>query len=230
MEEDGKAQVREVTLNFDGKVGTIISNEEGMYDLNYIWRTWELREEDRPSEWNNAIKDYFLNPEISGIRTTRGRYGSTYGTQQVLYAYAMWIDVRFYSAIVEAFTLLVNGEIEAAKDMAASITTSAFVSLRKEQREWFHTLKPVIINSSGMGRFRANLRELKFYQLVCLSTFGITPAEFERQNGMRPRDWIEINESECDAIVYERKIKEGIRMLSQGSSWSALQMALMPIR
>jgi len=106
----------EVTLTFNNTTATITSNDEGMFDLNDIWRDYDLKASQSPSQWRNKAKAHFV---LSGKLQTRkgqgGRNGATLATLEALYAYAMWVDVEFYMVVVEAFAALTRGDTERAK-------------------------------------------------------------------------------------------------------------------
>ncbi|WP_404408401.1 hypothetical protein LG272_10490 [Pseudidiomarina marina] len=54
----------------------------------------------------------------------------TLATLEALYAYAMWVDVKFYMVVVEAFAALTRGDTEEAKRIA-----NQCVSVRNKLRE-----------------------------------------------------------------------------------------------
>ena len=100
---------QEVTLTFNNTTATIISNDEGMFDLNDIWRAYDLKASQSPSQWVNKVRKTLdhsgkIKSENGGVN--RG----TYATLEALYAYAMWLDVEFYMIVVEAFAALTRGE------------------------------------------------------------------------------------------------------------------------
>lgn len=75
-----------------------------MFDLNDIWRNYDLRAKQSPSQWNNRVRTAL---DSSGkIQSFNGN--GTYATLEALYAYAMWVDVEFYMVVVEAFAALTD--------------------------------------------------------------------------------------------------------------------------
>ncbi len=96
-----------MTLTFNNTTATIVSNEEGMFDLNDIWRTYDLKASQSPSQWVNKVRKALdhsgkIKSENGGAK--RG----TYAKLEALYAYAMWVDVEFYMVVVEAFAALTD--------------------------------------------------------------------------------------------------------------------------
>lgn len=87
-----------------------------MFDLNDVWRAFDLKASKRPSEWRNKDR---VNLEGSGdLRSVNGNNGSTYATRLALYAYAAWVSFNFYRKVFEAFNALTEGNLEEAKRIA----------------------------------------------------------------------------------------------------------------
>src|SRR5690606_29953778 len=107
---------------------TIVSNKDGMFDLNDIWRAFDLKASQAPSQWDNEVRNYLK--KSGNIQTLMGRKGGTFATLEALYAYAMWVDVEFYMVVVEAFAALTRGDTEEAKRIA-----NQCVSIRNKLRE-----------------------------------------------------------------------------------------------
>lgn len=115
----------EVTLTFNNATATITSNDEGMFDLNDIWRSYDLRAKQSPSQWVNKVRRHF--DETGNIKSRRAsgkKAGGwqTLATLEALYAYAMWVDVEFYMVVVEAFAALTRGETEKAEELSSVVT------------------------------------------------------------------------------------------------------------
>ncbi|MGS0825903.1 hypothetical protein ACVBIO_08830 [Shewanella sp. 0m-8] len=92
-----------IQLTFNQVTATITSNEDGMFDLNNVWRTFGLTEDLRPSEW---LKETPEAAEYFNIETETG----VFGPQKALHAYAMWFDVDYCLQAIAEFTALVNGQ------------------------------------------------------------------------------------------------------------------------
>ncbi len=68
-----------------------------MFDLNDIWRAFDLKASQAPSQWRNKVREHLvrsgnLQTEMGGSGEKRG---ATLATLEALYAYAMWVDVEF---------------------------------------------------------------------------------------------------------------------------------------
>lgn len=99
---------------------TLTSNVDGMFDLNDLWRGAGLPQNKRPSEWRGSVKDSLI--QSANLRSENGGINrGTWATESALYAYAMWVSVDFYMAVVEAFTHAANGDGEAAVEAAQRV-------------------------------------------------------------------------------------------------------------
>ncbi|WP_417764585.1 KilA-N domain-containing protein [Shewanella chilikensis] len=97
-----------------------------MYDLNDIHQAFKLPKTKQPSQWRHRIRDKLtLTAKMQVGATQQGtrQIYHTWATQEALYAYAMWCDVDFYMAVVEAFTALTNGDIEEAQEIAQTVVS-----------------------------------------------------------------------------------------------------------
>lgn len=126
----------EVTLTFNGKTATIVSNKDGMFNLNDIWRTFVSdKENKRPSEWRSKVRTHLNHTANLRVGHTHDANGyitnHTWATLEALYAYAMWVDVEFYMVVVEAFAALTRGDTEEALAIARKV---AAVKVREKLR------------------------------------------------------------------------------------------------
>tara|TARA_R110002153_G_scaffold58217_1_gene159651 strand:+ start:2428 stop:3078 length:651 start_codon:yes stop_codon:yes gene_type:complete len=93
-----------------------VSDEEGMLNLNEIWRDLHLEEKKRPSEWKSKLKTKMINSE--NIRNKAGRYGFTKATEKATIAYSMFVSDDFYEIVVDSFVELRKGNLLAAAKIA----------------------------------------------------------------------------------------------------------------
>lgn len=56
--------------------------------------------------------------KIDPCVATAGRYGGTWVSKEIVYAYAMWISAEFHLRVINAYDALVNGRIEDAQRIA----------------------------------------------------------------------------------------------------------------
>ena len=102
-----------MTLTFNNTTATIVSNEDGMFDLNDVWRAFVSDKENKlPSEWKNQVRKHLNRTENIRVGHSRDENGyitnHTWATKTALFAYAAWVDVEFYMVVVEAFAALTD--------------------------------------------------------------------------------------------------------------------------
>ena len=98
----------------------------GRYSLTDLWKASGLGKEKKPVHFLKNGKTIelveFLRVENSTFEpavTTKGRYhGGTWGVRQLVYAYAMWVDVSFLVRVVDVFHSAVNGRGDSAVAIA----------------------------------------------------------------------------------------------------------------
>lgn len=105
---------------------TLTANDEGMYDLNDLWRQAKLEEKKRPNRWVRSEQGQFFirTPNLASATLTRatGQVKTYIASEQAVYAYAMYVSVEFYIKVVEAFTLMAQGKEAEAKKVVRSAT------------------------------------------------------------------------------------------------------------
>lgn len=109
---------------------TFESNEDGMLNLNSIWKECGLGESKRPSEWKGKVKDALFESEncrSQKVENKVGKGGSQYNTmatEEGSVAYAMWVSTDFYLTVIKAFVALRQGAVEEAQRLAALTKTA----------------------------------------------------------------------------------------------------------
>lgn len=81
-----------------------------MFDLNDIWRDFDLKASQAPSQWRNKVREHLeQTANLQSLKAAKGSQSQrTLATLDALYAYAMWVDVEFYMVVVQAFTALIR--------------------------------------------------------------------------------------------------------------------------
>lgn len=93
--------VKEITITFNGITTKLISDNEGLFNLNALRKIGGFTSSRDPSIWirdNESARNLLTelereNPRTTICRRTRGRGAGTWGIEQVVYAYASWIDI-----------------------------------------------------------------------------------------------------------------------------------------
>lgn len=101
-------------------LGTQIRQDaQGRFCLNDCHKASGAAKKDGPSYWiatNDAQKlASRLDSETTGksVVTNEGRNGGTFVVKELVYAYAMWINVDFHLTVIRAFDTLVTGAVPA---------------------------------------------------------------------------------------------------------------------
>lgn len=118
-----------VKLTFNGVTAVIEPKQDGMYDLNDIWRVFRLPEKKRPSEWRHRDRRNLERTE--NLRGVNGNVSMTLATQKALFMYASWCDYEFHDVVFETFNLVVEGKLEEAKAKADTVTLKIRKGLTK---------------------------------------------------------------------------------------------------
>lgn len=125
-----------ITLTFNNTATSITSDANGLFNLNTLHKISGTAKARQPNEWKrNAQTKAFLagitRPENPGLVVKRGGNASgSWGTEQVVYAYAMWVSPEFHAAVIEAFTQAVHGDGDAAVAMAQRVARTEGMAVR----------------------------------------------------------------------------------------------------
>ena len=126
------------SLVLDGK--SFESNDDGLLDLNDIWRGCELDEKKRPGRWDSHVSKTMKetgNIVLHSTKTTDAVFTNKrlVATEVGTIAYAMWVDIKFYMTVVEAFVALRNGEIGKALELSNRTMVEADKHYLQRQRK-----------------------------------------------------------------------------------------------
>lgn len=117
--------------------GVEVRERGGLYCLNDIHKASGGSAAKKIREWLKLASTIKLIAYLSGMefhpgknccciqRVQEGRSLNTYADKVIVYSYAMWVDVSFHVAVIEAFDALVNGEIETARKIAKATVIKA---------------------------------------------------------------------------------------------------------
>lgn len=81
---------------------------DGRFCLNDLHRAAGGAGKDRPArfmrmgETRRLVEEIDATDQIRSVRTTEGRGGGTYVCDDLVYAYAMWINAKFYLRVIRA--------------------------------------------------------------------------------------------------------------------------------
>lgn len=163
------------TLTIKSLGVSITSNEGGMFNLNDLHKQAGLSENKRPSQWRSTIRSAMertANLQSARVKTDKNGHDALFGTEQGVYAYAMWISPEFYLAVVNAFKELASGNNQKATDIAlSSVISQDMLDKEKALRVEMNTL---IKEKLGGGHAYVN-----YSRLACKCISGYTPSELK---------------------------------------------------
>jgi hypothetical protein len=102
--------------------GTPIKQDaEGRYSLNDLHKAAGGEKRHQPANWfalqqTQELATEASIPGIPGVKTEAGRYGGTFVSKPLVYAYAMWISAKFHLQVIETFDALVTGKLQVVED------------------------------------------------------------------------------------------------------------------
>ena len=115
----------------------IEQSDNGLYSVYDLWVASGKQNKDQPSKFlrleqtkaliaeveneflrksRNVVVESMRSVEV--VRNTLTTNGGTYLTKELIYAYAMWINPKFYLSVIRAFDLLANDRVLEAKTIA----------------------------------------------------------------------------------------------------------------
>ncbi|WP_343177623.1 hypothetical protein [Pseudomonas sp. 4810-S13] len=83
---------------------TFKPNEDGMWNLNEIAKTLNVRE---PGQWRNAVQAALIKD--ANLHVSHGN--GTLATEEGAIAYAMWVSTDFYLIVIRAFIAMRNSAV-----------------------------------------------------------------------------------------------------------------------
>lgn len=83
---------------------TFKPNEDGMWNLNEIAKTLNVRE---PGQWRNAVQAALIKD--ANLHVSHGN--GTLATEEGAIAYAMWVSTDFYLMVIRAFIAMRNSAV-----------------------------------------------------------------------------------------------------------------------
>lgn len=130
---------------------TISINKGGLYCLNDLHKAAGGEEKDKPANWMRLDKTKDLINEYAGCSEMSnaisvvkgGRNQGTYACEELVYAYASWISVKFHKLVLDTFKAAIHEEYqrkairenarEGYKDLS-----KALKEYKGEKIKWYH--------------------------------------------------------------------------------------------
>lgn len=85
--------VKEITLTFNGTTIKLVSDENGLYNLNKLHLLSGNKNADQPALWKylNSTQEFLTLGNLR-VESKMGRYGGTWASEEAVYHYASWIS------------------------------------------------------------------------------------------------------------------------------------------
>ncbi|CAH8185623.1 KilA-N domain-containing protein [Vibrio aestuarianus] len=140
------------TLSLNGVTIHSVPETNGMFDLTDFWKAYTGKDKKKkPSQWRTKVAKHYIEMQKLHLKAYQGQgKNQTLGTQEVVIAYAMWLDLSFYSAVVSAFATIITDESLKEKVVTALVkdnkpTEARIVacseSFKSDRRDAFDNLK-----------------------------------------------------------------------------------------
>ncbi|GHY55307.1 hypothetical protein [Vibrio cholerae] len=99
------------TLTLNGVTINSVPETNGLFDLTDFWKVYTGKDKKKaPNQWRTTISRYLRRKGSLQVLNLGYEGGQTLGTQETIIAYAMWLDLGFYSAVVSAFSTIISDE------------------------------------------------------------------------------------------------------------------------
>lgn len=140
------------TLTLNGVTINSVPETNGLFDLTDFWKVYTGKDKKKiPSQWRTKVAKELMLMQKLQVHNLGYRDGKqTLGTQEAVIAYAMWLDLAFYMAVVSAFSTIISDESLKEKVVTALVKdnkpTEARIiacseSFKTDRQEAFDTLK-----------------------------------------------------------------------------------------
>lgn len=85
--------MKEITLTFNGTTTKLVSDENGLYNLNKLHLLSGNKNADQPALWKylNSTQEFLTLGNLR-VESKMGRYGGTWASEEAVYHYASWIS------------------------------------------------------------------------------------------------------------------------------------------
>ncbi|EKG0034025.1 hypothetical protein O1D86_002043 [Vibrio cholerae] len=139
------------TLTLNGVTINSVPETNGLFDLTDFWKVHTGKDKKKmPSQWRTKVAKKLSHMQKLHVRILGDEGKQTLGTQEAVIAYAMWLDLDFYMAVVSAFSTIISDESLKEKVVTALVKdnkpTEARIiacseSFKTDRQEAFDTLK-----------------------------------------------------------------------------------------
>lgn len=172
--------------------GVVIhADKHGRYSLNDLHHAAGGEERHRPSRFteNQQAKDLAQEIGKAGIpalvSVKGGRAPGTYGSKEMVYAYAMWISPMFSVRVIRAYDALASGALDDAIRIASG------KSDRQAARLEAPALSDAVIHSRKVaGKEVEHYHFVNEFDLINRVALGMSAKQYRAAHGLSPDDSI----------------------------------------
>jgi hypothetical protein len=107
----------------------IRTDEHGRFSLNDLHKSAGAEERHQPAFFFRRPETQELIDEISNsapaqnsepVVSVAGRYGGSFASREIVYAYAMWISAKFHLQVIRTFDAVVTSQVSAPKALRSA--------------------------------------------------------------------------------------------------------------
>jgi len=174
-----------------------------------------MRNESTQALINEICKNGEL--EIDPCVSTAGRYGGTWVSKEIVYAYAMWISPSFHLRVIRAYDALVEGRLEDAQRIAAR------QSARLEAPELTDAIKH---RREVQGKAVAHYHFSNEFDLVNRVALGKSAKEFRVAHGLGADDPIRDHLTKLEIACVQALQRANTTMIDMGLDYEKRKVEL----
>lgn len=178
-------------------------NKDGLYSLNDFHKAAGGEEKDKPSNWlrldktNALIAEYSGSSEMSiAISVVKGgQKQGTYVCEELVYAYASWISVKFHKLVLDTFKAAIHEEYQRK-------------AIRENAREGYKDLSKALKEYKG--------EKIKWYHyaneadMINLIVLGCTAKDFRKTRNLKDNELLRdhLNKFQIETIEQLQRMDE----------------------
>lgn len=178
-------------------------NKDGLYSLNDFHKAAGGEEKDKPSNWlrldktNALIAEYSGSSEMSiAISVVKGgQKQGTYVCEELVYAYASWISVKFHKLVLDTFKAAIHEEYQRK-------------AIRENAREGYKDLSKALKEYKG--------GKIKWYHyaneadMINLIVLGCTAKDFRKTHNLKDNELLRdhLNKFQIETIEQLQRMDE----------------------
>jgi hypothetical protein len=210
---------------------SIRGDKDGRFSLNDLHRAaveGGVTKDIRPNEWMALDQTKDLagiliteNQGSSPIKTSAGRYGGTFVSKELVYAYAMWISPIFHLRVIRAYDALANGAIAEATRLAQ----------RQVARQAARLEAPALTDAvrhirTAQGKEVEHYHFSNEFDLINRVALGMSAKQFRLAHGLGPEDSIRDQLTTLQIKCIEHLQRHNAALIEEGMTFEERKASL----